>query len=255
MTSLTETERARYLRNLLVPGFGEDGQRRLREVRVLVVGVGGLGSPVALYLAASGVGVLGLADDGVVHVDNLQRQIVHVESRVGWKKIESAAVALAELNSDVQVVRHDCRLAPDNAAALVAEYDFVVEACDSFEAQFTINDVCLERGKAFVTAGVVGLGGHVMLVVPGRTPCLRCALPEPPDEGPTSQTHGILGAVAGVVGSLEALEALRWLAGLWTPQRDGAGLLHRLDGESMRLSTLRILRRPGCRCAEIRSEE
>lgn len=236
----------RYLRNLAIPGFGTRGQELLWVSRVLVAGLGGLGSPAAYYLAAAGVGTLGLLDPDVVEESNLQRQVLHGTPDLGRRKPDSAADAIGALDPEVRVERIYERLTERNARELIGRFDAVVEATDNFAAKFVINDACVELNKPFVTAGISCLSGQAQFVVPGRTACLRCAVaeaPEPPPVGP-----GVLGAAPGVMGSLEAMELIRWIAGLWKPQRDGAALLHSLDGEAMRLKTLRVLPRRGCPC-------
>lgn len=236
----------RYLRNLAIPGFGEQGQARLGSGRVLVAGLGGLGSPAAFYLAAAGVGTLGLLDSDVVEESNLQRQLLHTTRDVGRPKIDSAADAIGALNPDVTVEPIGVRLTAGNAAGLIEGYDAVVEASDNFPTKFIINDACVRLGKPFATAGILCLSGQAQFVVPGATACLRCTVAEPPV--PPEGVPGVLGAAPGVLGSLEAMEVIRWLAGLWLPQRDGAALLHCLDGDAMRLKTLRVLPRQGCAC-------
>ncbi|HEO70721.1 MAG TPA: HesA/MoeB/ThiF family protein [Candidatus Hydrogenedentes bacterium] len=250
MTSLTPDPQARYAAHLRIPGFGPEGQARARRAKVIVVGLGGLGSPAALYLAAAGVGKLGLLDADRVELSNLQRQVLHTTPRTGMSKVESAATALGALNPEVVLQRHATRLTEDNAASLLDPYDFIVEACDDFPAKYTINDTCLKLRKPFVTAGVARLTGQAMLVVPGQSPCLRCVVPEQPDAAPDARTAGILGPVAGLMGCMETVQALRYIAGLWSPEPDGAGMLHSLDGDTMRLRTLRTRRKRDCRCAE-----
>lgn len=251
---LTESQRLRYGRNLLIPGFGEEAQERLAQARVLIVGLGGLGSPAALYLAAAGVGTLGLLDSDCVELSNLQRQIVHATSRIGEPKTGSAHAALSALNPEVRVEIFAERLTRENAAERMRDFDAVVEATDNFESKFLINDVCVELKKPFATAGILALSGHAQFVVPGRTPCLRCALPEIPEGVPTTAELGVLGAVPGILGSLEALETIRWLARLSTLE-PGAGALHTVDGETMRLHTLRLTRRVDCVCGPLWSME
>ncbi len=250
---LTEEQRLRYDRNIRIPGFGEEGQKKLLRSRVLVVGLGGLGSPVGLYLAAAGVGTLGLLDFDVVEPSNLQRQVLHTPLRLGRGKAESACETLAPLNRDVRLRVHALRLTEETGEELFGEYDAVVECSDNFPTKFLLNDLCLRFMKPFATAGILALSGQGMFVVPGRTPCLRCAVPEVPEGVPTTAELGVLGAVPGVLGSLEALELIRYLVGLWRPLPDGRGRLHSVDGDSMRLITLRIPRRPGCRCASLGS--
>ena len=246
MMGVSDDQRARYARNLLLPGFGEAGQERFFRARVLVVGLGGLGSPVAYYLAAAGVGVLGLLDFDAVEVSNLQRQVLHSTDRLGMNKVDSAARTLSGLNPDVRLELVRERLTLENAQGFLRPYDVVVEACDNFAAKYIVNDACLALGKPFATAGVSEWSGQALFVVPGRTACLRCAVPaEPPAP---AAPFGILGAVPGVLGGLEALEALRYLAGQWTPRADGAGLLHLMDGTTMRLRTMLLPRRNGCAC-------
>lgn len=248
-SSLTPEQRTRYERNLLVHGIGDKGQAKLAAARVLIVGLGGLGSPAALYLAAAGVGVIGLADPDRVELSNLQRQVLHRQSEIRQLKVDSAVRALLALNAEVLLELHPTFLDKDNAAALLAAYDVVVEATDSFETKYLVNDACVDSGKPFVTAGIIALSGHALFVVPGRTPCLRCVVPELPLGEPTTAERGVLGAAAGILGSLEALEVLRWITGLDAPAQGDVGRLHGVDGEGMRLTTTRVRRRPDCRCA------
>ena len=236
----------RYLRNVARPGFGEQGQARLASSRVLVAGLGGLGSPAAFYLAAAGVGTLGLLDSDVVEESNLQRQLLHATPDIGRPKTDSAAEAIAALNPNVRVDLIRERITVENARDLIQGYDAVLDASDNFPTKFVINDGCVQLRKPFATAGILCLSGQAQFVAPGLTACLRCAVPEPPQ--PPPGVPGVLGAAPGVMGSLEAMEVIRWLVGLWKPQRDGASLLHCLDGDSMRLKTLRILPRRGCAC-------
>ena len=248
---MNNEERARYERNLLIPGFGEAGQEQLRRASVLVVGLGGLGSPAAYYLVAAGVGTLGLLDFDCVTLSNLQRQILHSTSRLGRPKSQSAAETLLELNPNVTFEVLNSQLTPENARVIFQGFDVIVEASDNFQTKYLVNDVCVELGKPFATAGILALSGQALFVAPGQTCCLRCAVPEPPVGVPTTAELGVLGAVPGILGSIEALEVLRWIAGLWKPQPDGVGLLHIVDGDSMRLRTLRVPRRAGCGCGEL----
>jgi molybdopterin-synthase adenylyltransferase len=250
---LTPDQRARYERNLLIPGIGESGQEKLAKARVCVIGLGGLGSPAAYYLAAAGVGTVGLVDSDVVDVSNLQRQILHTTDRIGMSKAESAELTLNALNPEVRTQAIHLWLSQDNVADVITQFDVVVEATDNFETKFLINDACLEYRKPFATAGILGLSGQALFVAPGESPCLRCAVPSEPEGVPTTSDMGVLGAVPGILGSLQALETIRYLAGLWAPQDNGAGLLNTIDGDAMRLRTMHIPRRPECRCASLRS--
>lgn len=246
-----DQDRARYSRNMLIPGLGEDGQKRLARARVLIVGLGGLGSPAAFYLAAAGVGTLGLLDADTVNVSNLQRQILHRTLDIGEAKVVSATRTLQALEPALNIEPRIETLTADNAADIVSRYDAVIEATDNFEAKFLLNDTCLGLGKPLATAGILALAGHAMFVVPGKTACLRCVVPHQPDGVPTTAELGVLGSVPGILGSLEALEVVRWLVGLWTPQDDCAGLLHSVDGNVMRLHTMRVAPRPQCACATL----
>jgi molybdopterin/thiamine biosynthesis adenylyltransferase len=249
--TLTCEQRKRYERNLLIPGLGEVGQERLAHARVLIVGLGGLGSPAALYLAAAGIGELGLLDSDTIELSNLQRQVIHSTPRIGRHKANSAAEALAALNPEVRTTPIEARLNPSNASEIVSKFDVVVEASDNFETKFLINDVCLDERRPFVTAGILALSGQAQFVVPGRTPCLRCAVSDPPEGIPTTSELGVLGAVPGILGSLEAMEVIRWIVGLWKPKEDGSGRLHSINGDTMRLCTLTLPRRWECPCARL----
>ena len=252
--SLTENESRRYERNLRIPGFGEAGQLRLKSARVLVVGLGGLGGPASFYLAAAGVGTLGLMDGDVVELSNLQRQILHSTERLGMEKARSAMMTLNALNPDVHLNELPFRLTPENAPETLSGYDAVVEATDSYAAKLMINDICLTAGVPLITAGVQGINGHAMLVIPGKTACLRCVLPSAPENAPLPADEGVLGAVAGMMGALMATELITWLAGLRTVDT-GFGLLHGFDGRRMRQTTLRVPRNPECGCLKATCRE
>ncbi|MBW3080708.1 thiazole biosynthesis adenylyltransferase ThiF [Bifidobacterium saguinibicoloris] len=218
-TTLTDERLERYSRHLILRGVGVTGQRRLLASSVLIIGAGGLGSPAALYLAAAGVGRIGLADGDVVDLSNLQRQIIHTTARIGEPKAESAAAAIRALNPDVTVETFDRPVDADDIADLIARYDLVIDATDNFSAKFLINDACVLAGKPFIHAGVVGFAGQVMTVVPGAGPCYRCIFRDMPAAGevPTCREAGVLGAVVGVIGSLEATEALKLIIGVGEP--------------------------------------
>ncbi|GMW02924.1 MAG: thiazole biosynthesis adenylyltransferase ThiF [Candidatus Hydrogenedentota bacterium] len=250
----TPEQLTRYDRNLRIPGIGEAGQARLAQASVAVVGLGGLGSPVALYLAAAGVGTLGLIDSDAVEMSNLQRQVLHTTDRIGVSKVDSAVETLVRLNPEIRLVPLPVRMNHSNAAELLTSFDAVVEATDNFEAKFLINDTCLVLRKPFATAGILALSGQALFCVPGQTPCLRCAVPEVPQGVPTTAQLGVLGAVPGLLGSLEALDSIRYLAGLWAPEEDGSGWIHSVQSDApggVRLKTMRINRRAHCRCAAL----
>jgi molybdopterin-synthase adenylyltransferase len=211
---LSDAELERYGRQLALPGWGLVQQTAVREARVLVVGAGALGSPVALYLAGAGVGRLGILDDDDVELSNLHRQLLHFTPDVGVPKAESAAAKLRFLNPDVVIEPYRVRLDPANAPALLEGQDLVVDCSDSFATRYAVNAACCAAGVPLVEAGVMEFAGLVMPVRPGQTACYRCAFPAEPADAPSCAEAGVLGPAAGVVGSLQALEALRLVGGL-----------------------------------------
>lgn len=212
---LTNDERDRYERQLLLEGFGEQGQARLGAARVLVVGAGGLGSPVLNYLVAAGVGTIGLGDFDTVAASNLQRQILHWTRDVGRTKVDSAAEKLAELNPTVTLVPHADKVTAANVVETVRGYDVVVDAVDNLTARYLITDACFFEGIPVVEGAVLSYDGLLMTILPGRSACYRCLYPEPPLDVvlPTTAELGILGATAGVIGTLQALEVVKLLTG------------------------------------------
>lgn len=178
--TLTAEQSRRYSRHLLVPEIGESGQMKLLDARVLLVGAGGLGSPVALYLAAAGIGTLGIVDADIVDESNLQRQVIHTTDRVGMSKVQSAGIAINALNPDVNVVEHQVRLGPDNARDIVSQYDIIVDGVDNFDTRYLLNDLSVELVKPNVSASILSFDGQITTFVPGEGPCYRCVYPEPP---------------------------------------------------------------------------
>jgi len=235
----------RYSRHMLLPEIGVGGQRKIAKGKVLVVGAGGLGSPAAFYLAAAGVGRLGLIDGDLVDLSNLGRQILHSTPDIGRPKVESAAEKLRRLNPDVEVVVHEGRLAPSNALDLFSRYDIIVDATDSFAARYLINDACVLTGRPFVHGSVLRFDGQASTFVPGSGPCYRCLYPEPPAPGtvPSCQEAGVLGPVPGIIGTIQALEVLKLLAGAG---RTLAGRLLLFDGLALRFDEVNLGRDPGC---------
>jgi molybdopterin-synthase adenylyltransferase len=217
--ALTEQQFERYARHLILDEVGEEGQARLMAARVLVVGAGGLGSPVLLYLAAAGIGTLGIVDDDMVDLSNLQRQIVHPTSRIGAAKVESARATLAAINPEVHVEAYAQRLDASNAAALVRRYDVVADGSDNFATRYLLNDVCFAERRTLVGATLSPFEGQLSTFkayLGPPHPCYRCLFREPPpaDLVPRCETAGILGAVAGVIGTLQATEVLKEVLGL-----------------------------------------
>ncbi len=215
--NLTEDEIQRYSRHILLRELGGTGQARLKAARVLVVGAGGLGSPLALYLAAAGVGTIGLVDADRVELSNLQRQIMHGVASLGRAKTASGAEALARINPLVRVVQHETRLDAGNVAALLADYDIICDGTDNFTTRFLLNDACVAAGKTLVSAAVLRFEGQLSTFKPhAGGPCYRCLHPEPPPEGmvPSCSEAGVLGAVTGVMGTLQATEVIKEITGI-----------------------------------------
>ena len=258
-TRLSQDEIERYGRQIMIPDFGGKGQLRLRESKALVIGAGGLGSPAAFYLAAAGVGTLGLIDGDRVELSNLQRQILHATADLGRLKVESAAEKLDRLNPQVAVRTYATRLDAANAAEIFADYDFIVDGSDNFDTKFLVNDTAVPLGKAFSHAGIVRLQGQTMTVVPHKSACYRCVFQEPPAPGElmNCQQAGILGAVAGVIGAIQATEAIKYLSGM-----DDELLTDRVltyDAKTMSFRTIEVRKNPACAAcgekAERRSHE
>ena len=204
----------RYSRQVSLPEIGPEGQERLRNSKVLIVGAGGLGSPAGFYLAAAGVGTLGLMDGDAVEMSNLQRQIAHTPSDIGRMKVDSAADRFTALNPDTQFTVFPHLLVKGNAAPIIADFDFIIDATDDFAAKFLIADACREVGRPYSHAGIMGFYGQTLTVLPGKTACLRCVFEAPPDPGAyPAVPRGPLGAVPGVIGTIQAAEAIKYLVG------------------------------------------
>lgn len=242
---LSTAERVRYARHLALPGVGEEGQERLKAARVLVVGAGGLGSPVALYLAAAGVGTLGLVDFDAVDVSNLQRQILYGTSDVGRPKLDAAAARLHDLNPLVSVVPHALRLSSENALDVLAPYDVVADGTDNFPARYLVNDACVLLGKPNVHASVSRFDGQASVFWAARGPCYRCLFEEPPpaELAPSCAEGGVLGVLPGLLGTIQATEVLKILLGAGDPL---VGRLLLVDALRMEMSTIRTAKNPAC---------
>jgi adenylyltransferase/sulfurtransferase len=209
----------RYARHIILPEVGGKGQAKLLESRVLVIGAGGLGSPLILYLAAAGVGTIGVVDDDTVDLSNLQRQVLHDSDRIGRPKVESAADSVRRVNPEVTVVPHQTRFAAANARALIADYHLVVDGSDNFDTRFLANDACYLEGKPLVSAAILRFEGQLSTFkahLGGEHPCYRCIFSAPPPAGliPTCAEGGVLGALAGAMGSLQAVEVIKELLGI-----------------------------------------
>lgn len=249
LPKLTDEELERYARHIVLPEIGGVGQRRLKQARVLVVGAGALGAPVLLYLAAAGIGWIGIVDDDHVSLSNLQRQIIHETQRVGGPKTGSAARQIARINPHIVVETHDVRLDADNAEQLIGGYDIVVDGSDNFETRFLIADTCEKLSKPLVTGAVGRFDGSVTVLAPhtadatgNPNPTFRDLFPEPPPPGlvPSCAVAGVVGALTGVIGTLQAMEVIKLVTGAGEPL---IGRLLLYDGLAARFDTIRYSRR------------
>lgn len=238
-------ELRRYGRQLVLPEVGPAGQARLRAARVLVIGAGGLGSPAALYLAAAGVGTLGIVEFDRVDETNLHRQILFASSDVGRPKVEAAVERLAALNPQIQLVPHAVRFDLENALEMVSAYDLVVDGSDNFPTRYLVNDACVRAGRPVVHGAIFRFEGQLSIFAAPGGPCYRCLFPEPPPPGtvPSCAEAGVLGALPGIVGSLQAAQALQWLLGIGTPL---VGRLLSFDSLGGTFHELRFERDAGC---------
>jgi len=244
LTGFTEEQLKRYSRHIVLQDMGIEGQQRIMKGKVLIIGVGGLGSPVALYLAAAGVGTIGLVDEDVVDLANLQRQVIHFTPDIGKPKVVSAKEKIKEINPEVKTVIHKERVFADNIKGFIEDYDFIIDNTDNFPAKFLINDACVLEKKAFSHGGVLRFNGQTMTYIPGKA-CYRCVFKTPPpkDTVPICSQVGILGAVAGMLGTIQAAEALKYLIG------KGELLTNRLlifDALNMNFRTVNIKRNISC---------
>ena len=257
----------RYNRNLLIEGFGKEGQERLKAAKVLVIGAGGLGSPALFYLAAAGIGVIGVVDDDVVNITNLQRQILHATCDLGRRKTDSASEKLAALNPDVKIVLYNYRFTKENAKKIIngsmgsdsvvipdnavcenpgGAYNFVIDCSDNYETKLLINDVCVEMKQPYSHGAIVSMRGEVMTYVPGSA-CYRCVFETPPEDGilMAAEQSGVLGSVAGIVGSIQATEVIKYLIGM-------NGLITNriliIDAQTMNFFSLKANKRNSCIC-------
>jgi sulfur-carrier protein adenylyltransferase/sulfurtransferase len=242
---LSAEQRMRYSRHTLLPEIGVEGQLKLLNANVLLVGAGGLGSPAALYLAAAGIGTLGIVDDDVVDESNLQRQVIHTTDRVGVPKTESARITISELNPDVGVVEHRTRLDADNILEIIEDYDVIVDGADNFPTRYLLNDASVRLRKPVVSASILAFDGQISTFVPYEGPCYRCLYPTPPpaELAPSCGAAGVLGVMAGVMGLLQANEVIKLVAGIGEPL---IGRLLLYDSLGTRFTELRVKRDPEC---------
>ncbi len=243
--TLTPAQRNRYQRHLLLPEVGEKGQQKLLDAKVLMLGAGGLGSPSALYLAAAGVGNIGIIDMDVVDESNLQRQILHNLDRVGMRKVESAKVALTSINPDLTVTTYDTRLGADNILDIIDGYDVIVDGTDNFPTRYLVNDATLLKKIPVVHGSIFRFEGQVTVFDPYNGPCYRCLIPEPPpaELAPSCAEAGVLGVLPGIVGSIQALEAIKMILGLGEPL---VGRLLAFDALEESFRSFKVRRDPDC---------
>jgi molybdopterin/thiamine biosynthesis adenylyltransferase/rhodanese-related sulfurtransferase len=243
--TLSKEQRDRYSRHLLLPEVGVEGQQKLLDAKVLLLGAGGLGSPAALYLAAAGVGTLGIVDDDTVDLSNLQRQVIHTTSRVGEPKVDSAAQTIADINPDVEVVKHAVRLDASNVIELIEPYDIVVDGLDNFPTRYLLNDASVRLRKPVVSASILGFDGQLSVFQPYEGPCYRCLYPVPPpaELAPSCGANGVLGVLPGTMGLLQATEVVKLILGEGDPLI-GRLLLYEALGATF--TELKVRRDPEC---------
>lgn len=244
-SSDSEEQVTRYSRHILLPEVGGRGQQKIGQARVLIVGAGGLGSPVAFYLAAAGVGTIGLIDGDVVDLSNLQRQVIHLTDDVGHPKVESAKAKILALNPHVGVETHYTRLTAENALDIIGRYDLIVDGVDNFSTKFLINDACFFAKKPLVHGGILRFDGRVFTILPGKSACYRCVFKQPPPPGMVAscQEAGVIGALAGVIGTIQATEVLKLILGRGRPLTDR---LLDYDARLTRFREIRITKNPKC---------
>ncbi len=243
--SFTDDQITRYSRHILLPEVGGKGQKKISQAKVFVVGAGGLGSPVALYLAAAGIGTIGLVDSDVVDLSNLQRQVLHHTPDVGRPKVFSAKEKIHAINPDVKVETHEARFTAENALELIKPYDIVIDGVDNFPAKFLINDACYFAEKPLVHGGILRFEGRVFSIIPKQSACYRCIFKQPPPAGlvPSCQEAGIIGVVAGIIGTIQATEALKLILGIGQPLTDR---ILDFDAQKTNFREIKTKRNPNC---------
>jgi adenylyltransferase/sulfurtransferase len=245
MIEFTDEQIERYSRHIMLPEVGGSGQQKMLEARVLLLGAGGLGSPAAYYLAAAGIGNLGIVDFDQVDLSNLQRQIIHSTERIGMLKTESAKKTIQALNPDVNVTLYNEKMDSSNIMSLIKDYDYVVDGSDNFPTRYLVNDACVMKNKTLIHGSIYRFEGQVTVFKPGDGPCYRCLYPEPPPPGmvPNCQEGGVLGVLAGVIGKLQVVEVLKLILGIGKPL---VGKLLIYDALNTEFRNLRLRRDVNC---------
>ena len=245
LPELNRAEALRYARHMVLEDVGEEGQRKLKAARVLIVGAGGLGSPASLYLAAAGVGTLGLVDPDAVDASNLQRQVLYGESQIGTPKLEAAKARLRDLNPHIEIRTHSVRLTSENALDIIRDYDIVVDGTDNFPTRYLVNDACVLLGKRNVYGSVLKFEGQLSVFGGDDAPCYRCLFRQPPPPGlvPSCAEGGVLGVLPGIIGSLQALETVKLITGVGEPM---IGRLLLFDGTKLSFRELKLKKNPEC---------
>jgi len=252
--TFTPEQRERYSRHFLLPEIGVEGQQKLLDAKVLLLGAGGLGAPTALYLAAAGVGTIGLVDDDVVDLSNLQRQVIHTTDRIGMPKVDSAEISMKELNPDVEVVKHHTRLDASNIMEIIQGYDVIVDGVDNFPTRYLLNDATVRLQIPVVSASILGFDGQLSVFAPYEGPCYRCLYPVPPpaELAPSCGANGVLGVLPGTMGMLQATEVIKLIVGTGEPLI-GRLLLYEALGATF--TELKVRRDPECPVCSRRPED
>lgn len=243
-------QKIRYARNISLPEIGEKGQQKLLDSKVLVIGAGGLGSPLLFYLTAAGVGTVGIIDDDKVALSNLQRQIIHETQDTGRSKSSSAADSLSFLNPEIKIKTYNERLDSSNAGKIISQYDLVADGCDNFETRLLVNEICYKHKKPLISGAAIGFKGHISTFKPflgGKHPCYQCIVPElpPADATPKCSESGILGAVTGIIGSWQAQEVIKEITGAGESL---SGYMITYDGLTLDVKKIRVKPDPKCKC-------
>lgn len=245
---MTKDQSERYMRHIMLDNVGNSGQEKLLAGKVMIIGAGGLGSPIALYLAAAGIGTIGIADSDRVELSNLQRQIAHHTADLGRFKVKSAQEKMTSMNPDVKVIPFKTRVDSSNITDIIENFDFIIDATDNFDAKFLINDACIAIGKPFSHGGILRFNGQTMTILPGQSPCYRCIFPEPPENEQVAAAcsrAGVIGVLPGVIGTIQATETIKYLIGIGDLL---TGRLLTYNALTMKFREIHIKKHRNCSC-------